>query len=159
MFKRNFNNSMSCCQRPTIDVENSDFREPSPVDALMYPRRKKPDGSFFICFEDDLFLLFNQERIVGADALNKFIASLQPEKKQDIGLSDAQLVTFLKSRYLQSPSELRAWSDFLLGKAKELKQEYTDALEKYKAEQEEKDTPAPVAAPAAAPAPASIPNQ
>ena len=124
MYKRNLTNCMVSQVKPVHDLDNTEFRESSPIDPLMYPKRYNKDGTSYVAFEDDLFLLFNQERIVGADALNKFIASLTPSARKSIPLTDDQLLSFLKSKYIQSPSELKSWSNYLLSHAQEIKADF-----------------------------------
>ena len=128
MYKRNLTNCMVSQVKPVHDLDNTEFRESSPIDPFMYPKRFNKDGTSYVAFEDDLFLLFNQERIVGADALNKFIQSLSPSVRKSIPLTDDQLLSFLKSKYIQSPSELKSWSNYLLSHAQEIKADYDAQL-------------------------------
>ena len=71
------------------------------------------------CFVDDIYLLFNQQRIqsAGVDTVRAWLDSLQPKDDALAALrsncTDEQLIKFCKSRYIQTPSELMAWTDFL----------------------------------------------
>lgn len=47
-------------------------------------------------------------------------SSIQSQMDQ---MSDAQILDTIKSRHLQSPSELISWSDYLMEQAKEIEQE------------------------------------
>ena len=47
-------------------------------------------------------------------------SSLQSQMDQ---MSDAQILDTIKSRHLQSPSELVAWSEYLIDQAKAVEQE------------------------------------
>lgn len=70
-------------------------------------------------YHDDLYMLFNQSRIasLGVDTLNKWLDTLTP-RSDALGelrkkCTDEQLMAICKSRFIQSPSELLAWSDYL----------------------------------------------
>lgn len=72
-----------------------------------------------ISYVDDIYLLFNQNRIrsVGTDTVNAWLETMQPRKDPLEQLrkncTDEQLVKFCKSRYIQSQSELLAWSQYI----------------------------------------------
>lgn len=55
-------------------------------------------------------------------------------------LSDAQILDTIKSRHLQSPSELIAWSEYLMDQAKDIEQE-AERLALEKAAQKTIDSP------------------
>lgn len=65
----------------------------------------------------DITYLFNQMRLdnIGIDNINKWLSSLTPTQSQNItkNMSDDDILAFVKSRHIQSPSELLAWSEFL----------------------------------------------
>lgn len=68
---------------------------------------------------DDIYMLFNQQRLVsaGVDTVKAWLNQLTP-KSDALGelrkkCSDEQLMSLCKSRYIQSPSELLAWSEYL----------------------------------------------
>lgn len=68
---------------------------------------------------DDIYMLFNQQRLahMGADTINAWLNTLTPRSDALAQLrkkcSDEQLMELCKSRYIQSPSELLAWSEYL----------------------------------------------
>ena len=68
---------------------------------------------------DDIYLLFNQQRLshMGADTINAWLNTLTPRSDALAQLrkkcTDEQLMEICKSRYIQSPSELLAWSEYL----------------------------------------------
>lgn len=70
-------------------------------------------------YVDDIYLLFNQNRIrsAGTDTINAWLETMQPRKDPLAELrskcTDEQLVRFCKSRYIQSQSELLAWSGYI----------------------------------------------
>ena len=68
---------------------------------------------------DDIYMLFNQQRLssAGVDTVKAWLNQLTP-KSDALGelrkkCSDEQLLQLCKSRYIQSPSELLAWSEYL----------------------------------------------
>lgn len=64
-------------------------------------------------------MLFNQNRLnsVGRDTIQKWLDGLTPRSDSLAQLrkkvSDEQLMDMCKSRYIQSSSELLAWSEYL----------------------------------------------
>ena len=96
------------------------FREKTPVENFYIQQHKSVYGSHdSVRIVDDVYMLFNQQRLdrMSASALNQW---LQNTSKTDSQLSalrsrmtDAQLGAFIKSRYIQSRSELLAWSGYL----------------------------------------------
>lgn len=65
----------------------------------------------------DINYLFNQMRLdnIGLDNINKWLSSLTTTQSQSItnNMSDDDILAFVKSRHIQSASELLAWSEFL----------------------------------------------
>lgn len=59
-------------------------------------------------------------------------SSIQSQMDQ---MSDAQILDTIKSRHLQSPSELIAWSEYLMEQAKEIEQEAERAALEEEAQQ------------------------
>lgn len=72
-----------------------------------------------VALVDDIYLLFNQQRLshMGADTINAWLNTLIPRSDALAQLrkkcTDQQLMDICKSRYIQSPSELLAWSEYL----------------------------------------------
>lgn len=68
---------------------------------------------------DDIYMLFNQQRLasLGKDTIQAWLNTLTPRSDALAQLrakcSDEQLMQLCKSRYIQSPSELLAWSEYL----------------------------------------------
>lgn len=60
-------------------------------------------------------------------------SALQSQMDQ---MSDAQILDTIKSRHLQSPSELIAWSEYLLEQAKDIEQEAKQEAERLAIEKE-----------------------
>lgn len=88
--------------------------------------------------ENDLILLFNQERLnnLGDSALLEYINSIAPTND---GLNelrskctDDELLSLVKSRHIQSRSELLRWSEYLNARL----DDYSSELARLKAEKE-----------------------
>lgn len=96
------------------------LREVQPIEQLYFTAIKHPLGHEMSYKQNDITLLFNQQRItkdVGVDTINKWLQSLQPVSnaisEMRKKMSDDQLHSLVKSRHIQSMSELLSWSDFL----------------------------------------------
>lgn len=90
---------------------NSEFITVRPIDQLRFV--EELDGS--VRFVSDATLLLNEQRIIndiGEDNYRNFIRELQVNPSspyKDGNFTDEQLMTEIKSRYVQSPSEVREW--------------------------------------------------
>lgn len=106
-----------------------------PIDILL--RRENEDGSYRIV--SDVTLLFNEDRIIndlGEDNLRNLVRSMQTNPASpyvDSGLTDEQMMETVKSRYLQSPSEVRAWLETLVDKADVVRSDYESMVEEARA--------------------------
>lgn len=106
-----------------------------PIDTLI--RRENEDGSYRIV--SDVTLLFNEDRIVndlGEDNLRNLVRSMQTNPSSpyvDSGLTDEQMMETIKSRYLQSPSEVRAWLETLVDQADVVRSDYESLVEEARA--------------------------
>ena len=99
-------------KRDTLSVlSNSEFIIVRPIDELRFV--EELNGS--IRFVSDATLLLNEQRIIndiGEDNYRNFIRELQVNPTspyKDGNFTDEQLMTEIKSRYVQSPSEVREW--------------------------------------------------
>lgn len=107
-----------------------------PIDTLI--RRVNEDGSIRIV--SDVTLLFNEDRIIndlGEDNFRNLVRSMQDNPAspyRDSGLTDDQMIETIKSRYLQAPSEVRAWLEKLVDKAEIVESDYKSLVEEYEAE-------------------------
>ncbi len=66
----------------------------------------------------DIHLILHQEKLaqLGERVSNVFVDSMKPSSPSpniNEGLSDSQIISTIKSKYLQQPSELSAWMDHL----------------------------------------------
>lgn len=106
-----------------------------PIDTLI--RRENEDGSYRIV--SDVTLLFNEDRIIndlGEDNLRNLVRSMQTNPSSpyvDSGFTDEQMMETIKSRYLQSPSEVRAWLETLVDKADVVRSDYESLVEEARA--------------------------
>lgn len=106
---------------PVLDEVREDMilMQESPVFELCNVEVCDMDGNPAIQVSNDIFLLFNQQRLaaLGTDTVNKWLESLTPQNDALAQLrskcTDEQLLQFVKSKYIQSASELEAWSGYL----------------------------------------------
>lgn len=77
---------------------------------------KNKDGS--ITVSSDISLIFNQQRLenkLAASELREYIQRYTPNKSvYTAQLDDATLLNTLKSRHIQSLSEMRAWAEYCM---------------------------------------------
>jgi hypothetical protein len=103
------------------------FRSSSPIESLLIRRFKDSDSCTSLSFDSDVSLLFDQKRLdsIGNDTVRNWIDSLgnSSDSFNDLKskLNDTQLISYVKSRRLQSLSELRAWCAYLDADARDLK--------------------------------------
>lgn len=97
----------------------TNLRQPSLVEDFYKQSFATPHGSCdAVAFRTDVYMLFNQDRLdrMTQSQLSAWLDNQAPTdglislRNQ---LSDSQLHQFIKSRYIQSPSELKAWSSYL----------------------------------------------
>lgn len=97
-------------------VQKSIVSEFQTVDVSYYIGDEKHTAKSYV---NDIYLLFNQDRLAaaGKDTIQAWLNSLTPRSDALSELrkkcTDEQLMQICKSRYIQSPSELLAWSDYL----------------------------------------------
>lgn len=123
-----------------FDIKRSFRYQPSAVSEF----RIKPLPNGGVKYESDISLLLNQQRMLdtlGLDTfkewLSYFKASTEQTGVDTSKYTDEQLMHFIKSRYIQAPSELKAWSDYLNSCADEVISEYNAEIEKLRQAQEE----------------------
>lgn len=94
-------------------------REKSVVDEFYMEKSIDNDGNEVVSFTDPLIILFNQERLnsMGATAAKAYLDSLVPHNDALAELrqkcSDEDLLCMIKSKHLQSPSEILSWSRYM----------------------------------------------
>lgn len=104
---------------PTCDLRHTVLRNASVVDEFYRESITNTDGSESVSFLDPIYVLFNQQRLnsLGTTAAQSFLDSLQPQSDSLAELrkkcSDEDLLQMVKSRHLQSPSEILAWCRYM----------------------------------------------
>lgn len=106
---------------PVLDEVREDMiiMQESPVFELCNVETCDRDGNKAVRVSNDIYLLFNQQRLaaLGIDTVNKWLESLTPQNDALAQLrskcTDEQLLSLVKSKYIQSASELEAWSTYL----------------------------------------------
>lgn len=97
----------------------SEFREESPVEQFMR-QEGEVNGVKSVRLTSDICMLFNQKRLdrLSRESLLSHFESMSVNEPRfgDLRakLGDDQLISFVKSRFIQSPSELMAWSQYLM---------------------------------------------
>lgn len=101
------------------EMKCSEFRESSPVDQFVF-QKIEVDSKQSVRLTSDIYMLFNQQRLdrLSRESLLSYFDSVQVREPQfseiRSKLGDEQLMSFVKSRFIQSPSELMAWSQYLM---------------------------------------------
>lgn len=134
-----------CC---SSDYLLSEFREESPVEQFMFQEHETPHSNKKSYRKtSDIYMLFNQQRLdrMSREHLLEYFRSLpQTDTRMNAlraKLGDEQLASFVKSRFIQSKSELMAWSQYLMNSQDEM-------IAALAAEQSQTETePAPTDAP------------
>lgn len=107
------------------ELKQSEFLENSPVNEFCFERLDK-NGTEVVTLTSDIFMLFNQQRLdrMSKDRLLAYFENLSVNEPKMCELrsklTDDQLCTFVKSRFIQSPSELMAWSQYLMSSQDEM---------------------------------------
>lgn len=107
------------------DLRQSEFLENSPVNEFCF-ERLEVNGNEVVTLTSDIYMLFNQQRLdrMSKDRLLAYFENLSVSdpKMGELRskLSDDQLCSFVKSRFIQSPSELMAWSQYLMSSQDEM---------------------------------------
>lgn len=97
----------------------SEFKEETPVDQFLQ-QEIEVNGVKSIRLTSDIYMLFNQQRLdrLSRESLLSHFESMSVNEPKfgDLRskLGDDQLISFVKSRFIQSPSELMAWSSYLM---------------------------------------------
>lgn len=117
-------------------LNNTVVVESRPIDSLNFVEQE--DGSLRVV--SDVTLLFNMERLqetLGEDNIRSLIRSMQTNPKSPYSsgrFTDDQLLQQIKSRYIQHPSEVRAWMEELVDEADIVRSDYEELVAKVNAE-------------------------
>lgn len=102
------------------DMIITSFYSASPIDDFVHQRIKAPyDEKQSIRLTSDIYMLFNQQRLdkMTLQALTAHIADMRISEPSlnslKSKLTDEQLASIVKSRYIQTPSELINYSKYL----------------------------------------------
>lgn len=104
----------------------------SPVCQLQYECTENADGVKEYMVFSDVSLLFNQKRLenLGVDTARDWLNGVQNRLSQPLkeapNLTDDELMNFVKSKHIQSPSELLSWSKYLDAEVAAIKQQSED---------------------------------
>ena len=129
-------------------------RTPSPVDAFSYEEIKKANGKSRIHIVNDIGILFNQQRLMQINPmmLDKWLGQARQASPDD-GLTDDQILSVIKSRYIQSTADIYNWTralgdqiDSIIAEAKANKEAEEAAKQQQQQQQQQQQPAAPAAA-------------
>ena len=136
------------------DLRLSAFYEASPIDSFLLKEMETPySPTPSIRVTSDIYMLFNQQRLdrMSREALlshfDRMSARSASFSELKSKLTDDQLISIVKSRYIQSPSELLSWSNYLNTLANEELQVYVARQQASSAPAGMDDNPSPASAP------------
>lgn len=116
-------NSKGYCKNNQVTFKFGDLAtsipvERTPVDIFYKEEHESKDGDKCYSFHDPIRMLFNQERLnmLGPAAVQKWLEQLSVAKSSPINelrqhCDDKMLMTLIKSRHIQSLSELQAYAN------------------------------------------------
>ncbi len=108
-------------EKGSLDLSMSEFYQPSMIDDFLFVKCKPPHSDCeSVTLTSDITMLFNQQRLdkLSREALLQHFDAMSVQNPQFADLrsklSDDQLCSIVKSRYIQTPSELMAYSSYLV---------------------------------------------
>ena len=108
-------------EKGAVDLSKSEFYQPSAIEDFLFVKNKPPHSDCdSVTFTTDITMLFNQQRLdkMSREALLQHFDSFSVQNSQFADLraklSDDQLCSIVKSRYIQTPSELMSYSQYLV---------------------------------------------
>lgn len=129
------------------DMLCSEFRQESPIDQFLFEELEF-DGVKGVRLTSDIFMLFNQQRLdrLSRESLLSHFESMSVNEPKfgDLRskLGDDQLISFVKSRFIQSPSELMAWSQYLMSSSDAVVAELAAAQQEQQSQQSQQSSEA-----------------
>lgn len=144
-------------QKPSVGAGLcvANVRTSTPMDSLLVSSVTTPNATDkSVKYYSDVYVLLNQKRLdkMSLDIFSNYLDSISSSSQSD-GLSqlrgkvsDSDLLKFVKSRYIQSRSELLAWSQYLTFQAAQLGQdikEYIDSVTPKPSDPESSSSAAP----------------
>lgn len=114
---------------PSFNNKNSRHFEGDPVQGLLCVEIPSTEGVIYR-HQSDISLLFQQKKLNKSEhaALANHFATPTKSAYSDGNYTDEQLLSFIKPRHVQGLAEMKAWSEYLLAKADELKSDYEDFI-------------------------------
>lgn len=130
-------------------LATSIVRTPSMVDEFYIETiGTNDDKKPIVRFVDPIYMLFNQERLshMGAENVQRWLDSLNSAGNREIDelkskCSDEQLTQMIKSRHLQSPSEILAWCRYMNDNIEEFNAEVQRIAQQQVTEQTSVESP------------------
>lgn len=127
---RDFSSFRKICLCPICASSEPDIvLEELPTERFRF-EEKGSEGNTYVRIRSDVSMLLHAADMAkkyGANFVQSMIDMRRPKssfiQSQMDEMSDAQILDTIKSRHLQSPSELIAWSEYLIDQAKDLMQE------------------------------------
>ena len=111
---------VNSCNVSVSDMRLSAFYVPSPIDVFLCQSHEVAGcKEKSIRITSDIYMLFNQQRLdrMTRAALTNYFENMSVREPSfatlKSKLTDDQLISLVKSRYIQSPSELLGWSKYL----------------------------------------------
>lgn len=130
MYKREYK---VCGEYPHIDYKDKNMNpfQPSLVTSFYKEESVSSEtGEAIVEYHDPIYMLFNQERLskLGSGAVELWLNQINQSRANPLAelrkeCSDEDLVTMIKSRHFQSPSEILSWSRLMSAKMEEFKSE------------------------------------
>lgn len=119
--------------KANYNKQSAVLARPSDVGQLALRFVTDADDKMSVHLNSDIYLLFNQERLnaLGADGVNAFMQRINESLAtagSPKGFSDEALFAFIKSRHIQSMSELQDWSRYLNETASMIEDKVAGAL-------------------------------
>lgn len=116
---------------------NTKLRESSPIDEFNFQEVEVASQEKPIKFiQDPIYEIFNQQRLnrLGSTTLEAWIESMMVLKNNPLSelrekCSDADLLSVMRSRYCQTPSEVMNWARYLNNNLSDLEKEVSLARE------------------------------
>jgi hypothetical protein len=140
-----------------LDAPNAVYRESEPTD--MFYRRpmvSTDDGRKCTLLTNPLYMLLNQKRIeeladIGIDNARKWFQTMVENKSVSSelseavqNLSNAEIMTMIRSRHIQTPSEINSWCRYMHDNMDEfhstLKAAHDEILKQQESEKESQTT-------------------
>lgn len=131
-------------ETPVLDtvrvLKSAIYCQSGPIEMLRYIK----DDDEVIHYVSDVNLLMNAERLrnqIGEESYLNLIRGIQPKKSPyDNKYTDEQLFTAIKSRFIQTPSEVLAWIESLGSAGDSIRSELDALAESMKSTQQSEAT-------------------